>query len=313
MTIVAGKSGPDGIFKVRYDPRRYLDFARLPVLGIRVPDVLDVLSPYLQLTYTVNGAETVHTTPLVPFKYNYRLPEAHPLNFLPSKNGFAFHNYFPPITLPFTLPGLPKLKRITGAYGLCGGMSAAASDFFLAGCPVPEREEVPSTRTRLYRYLFSRAMDSFRMGESILRFAQWMALDDEGPNSLSRLTLAEFEKLREALENHRLVPLGLVISKGRDLKTIARDVWLNHQVLAYGLVDNADGSVDVRVYDPNVPRSDDVYIRVRRVNAPYTEDEGQPLALDGVHCEPFNLRIHPMQIRGFFLMPYEPVEPPAKV
>ena len=105
------------------------------------------------------------------------------------------------------------------------------------------------------------------------------------------------------------------------MKTIARDVWLNHQVLAYGLVENEDGSVDVRVYDPNVPRSDDVYIRVRRVKtseahanpAGETERNAGDLVLDGVHCEPVNLRIHPMQIRGFFLMPYEPAEPPANL
>lgn len=313
MTIVAGKTGPDGTFKVRYDPGRFVDFAVLPVLGIRVPDIFDILTPYLQLTYTVNGVERVHSAPLVPFQNQYRLPEAHPLHFLPSKNGFGFHNYFPPISLPFTLPGLPKLKRITGYYGLCGGMSSAACDYFLAGRHVPERDEPPTPRTSLYRFLFRRAMDSFRMGESILRFAQWMALDQEGANGLSRLTLVEFDRLREALTQHQLVPLGLVISQGKDLKTIARDVWLNHQVLAYGCVENADGSVDIRVYDPNTPRNDDVYIRVRRVLPEETSPDAQALGLDGVRCEPVNLRIHPMQVRGFFLMPYEPAEPPKNL
>lgn len=312
MTIVAGKTGSDGVFKVKYDPGRFVDYAELPVLGLRVPDVFDILAPYLQLTYTIHGSEHVHEAALVPFKYHYRLPEAHPLDFAPSKNGFAFHNYFPPITLPFTLPGLPRLKRITGAYGLCGGMSAAASDYFLSGCPVPQREDVPGGRTRLYRYLFRRAMDSFRMGESILRFAEWMALEDDGPNGLSRLTLPEFERLIEALDNHQLVPLGLVISAGKDLRTIMRDVWLNHQVLAYRYAENDDGSVDVYVYDPNVPRRDDVYIRVQRVRTgePAAKSDAQPLTLDGVRCEPVNLRIHPMRIRGFFLMPYEPADPP---
>lgn len=315
MTIVAGKSGPDGVFTVKYDPGRFVDFATLPVLGIRVPDVLDILAPYLQLTYSINGLQRVHQTPLVPFKYHYRLPEAHPLDFKPSQNGFAFYNYFPPITLPFTLPGLPKLKRITGFYGLCGGMSAAASDYFLAGCPVPSREDVPASRTRLYKYIFRRAMDSFRMGESILRFAEWMALDDEGSNGLRRLSLSEFERLREALDNHQLVPLGLVISAGKDLKTIMRDVWLNHQVLAYAYTDNADGSTDVRVYDPNMPRRDDVSIRVEKAltsDAGGGEAEAQPLALEGVRLQPVNLRIDPARIRGFFMMPYEPAEPPRE-
>lgn len=298
LTITPGLTGPDGSFKLRYDPGRYLDFAKLPVLGLKVPDVLDILAPYLHLRYTTgDGAARTHSVPLAPFQDQYFLPESAPVDFLPSRDGFVFHNYFPPIRLPFTLPGFPDAGRITGGYGLCGGMSAAASDFYLTRRPLPQRTEAPPVRSKLYRYLFRRAMDSFKMGESVLRFAQWMSLEDSGANSTGQLTLTELEKLRAALAEQRLAPLGLVISAGRDLRAIAQDVWKNHQVLAYGWRDNADGSVDVRVYDPNSPARDDVYIRV----------EHTP---DGAKCQPVNLRIQPMQIRGFFLMPYDPADPP---
>lgn len=306
LTIEPGLTGADGSFTVRYDPGRYMDFARLPVLGLQVPDLLDILSPYLELRYTLAGQERVCARPLVPFQNRYSLPESAPLDFLPSRHGFAFHNNFPPISLPFTLPGFPNPAKITGGYGLCGGMSAAASDYYLAGCPVPPVAEVPRARTRLYRYLFRRAMDSFQMGASVLRFAQWMALDQDGPNGTARLTWLEFEKLLPALDAQQLVPIGLLISEGRDLRTIFNQVWQNHQVLAYGYFKNEDASVDIRVYDPNVPGGDDVTIRVTREHIGDTPDG----PLYGARCQPAGLRIHPMRIRGFFLMPYEPADPP---
>lgn len=323
LTVFPGKTDAQGRFTLRYDPGRYLDFARLPVLGLRVPDVLDILAPYLRMTYTFDGQERVFTTPLVPFQSHYHLPETAPLHFLPSRNGFAFENNFPPITLPITIPGFPKLRRITGGYGLCGGMSAAASDYFLCGRTLPQSASAsagaeksgavfaaaapaaaapaaPPVRSQLYRYLFRRAMDSFRMGESVLRFAQWMALGEDGPNGTQSLTKMEVEKLRAALDAQRLVPLGLVIAQGRTFKEISHEVWTNHQVLAYGYTQNGDGSLDVRVYDPNTPGRDDVYIHIT------------PTA-DGVQCQPVNLRVYPPRIRGLFLMPYDPVEPPGRL
>jgi len=306
LTIEPAVTDARGFFTARYDPRRYLDFATLPILGLRVPDVLDILAPYLRLRYSVDGQQRVFEAPLVPFKNHYRLPENGPVRFQPSLHGFGFANNFPPITLPVTLAGLPHLTRITGGYGLCGGMSAAASDYYLCGRGVPSRKDVPRVREKLHRYLFRRALDSFQMGESVLRFAQWMALDDDGPNSVAHLTLLEYEKLRLDLDRQHLVPVGLLLSSGKGLKEISRDVWKNHQVLAYGYIDNPDGSVDVRIYDPNVPGRDDVSLHI--VSQPTGEAAGAPVY--GVKCTPVNLGIYPARVRGFFLMPYEPAEPP---
>lgn len=307
LTIEPAVTDACGRFTVRYDPGRYLDFATLPLFGLRVPDPLDILAPYLHLRYPLDGQERVFHAHLSPFKSHYRLPETGPVRFLPSLHGFAFPNNFPPITLPITLAGMSHLTRITGGYGLCGGMSAAASDYYLSGRQRPTRTDVPRVREKLHRYLFRRALDSFQMGESVLRFAQWMALDDDGSNSVAKLTLTEVEKLRAALDQQRLVPIGLVISSGRGLKQLSNDVWKNHQVLAYGYVENPDGSLDVRVYDPNAPGRDDVFLRVM----PSGQFPGAPEG--GVKCTPLNLRIHPARVRGFFLMPYEPVEPPENL
>jgi hypothetical protein len=306
LTIEPGFTDARGSFTVRYDPGRYVDFARLPLFGLRVPDLLDILAPYLQLTYTFDGEQRVHTAPMRPFQSRYRLPEAPPLDFLPSVHGFVFANNFPALELPITLPGLPGVRRIAGGYGLCGGMSAAACDLYLNGRGIPARGDVPRVREKLHRYLFRRALDSFQMGESVVRFAQWMALDDLGPNGVRRLTLLEWDKLRDALDRQRLVPIGLVIAAGRGLRDISRDVWKNHQVLAYGYREVRDGCYEVRVYDPNAPRSDDVLLRLEQQVV--GEADGAPV--EGMQVTPVNVRIHPPLVRGFFLMPYEPIDPP---
>jgi hypothetical protein len=200
------------------------------------------------------------------------------------------------------------LPQAAAAGAAAAGAETAVAEktSFVAVPTVPPVPTAPPVRSQLYRYLFRRAMDSFRMGESVLRFAQWMALDEDGPNGTARLTFFEFEKLLSALDQQRLVPVGLLISEGRDLRKIFNEVWLNHQVLAYGYRKNEDGTVDVRVYDPNSPSNDDVYIHTTRITLVDTPDG----PLYGIHCQPVHLNISPPRIRGFFIMPYDPADPP---
>lgn len=319
LTLAPGLSDAAGGFTVSYDPGKYLDFVNLPFLGLsrpaqpgapaaglRIPDPLDVLTPYLQFSYTLDGQPRTFTTAIVPFQSHYYLPECQSIHFLPSQDGFKFGNLFPGVQLPFTIPFFPDLKKITGDYGLCGGMSAAASDFFLSARPIPADTIAPKTSAALYRYLFRRSMDSFAMGESVLRFARWMALPDNGPQGIYRQTQPEMQKLRAALDQQRLQPIGLVITAGSTLQQISQWVWSNHQVLAYRYADNPDGSTDVFVYDPNSPGSDTA--RLHTTQVPLGDGPDGPLY--GVQCQPVGINITPLSVRGFFLMPYEPADPP---
>lgn len=318
LTISPGLSDSRGQFTVRYDPARYLDFASLPFLGlrrpgsppggqpvIRLPDLTDVLAPYLQFTYTIDGKQHTHTAALVPFQTHYRLPESIPISFRPSRDGFRFRNAFKGYMLPFSIPFLPETK-VSSVYGLCGGMSSAACDFILAGRQPPQADNVPRSGTRLHRYLFRRAIDTFAMGESILRFARWMALPDDGLNGTYRLTAESFDQVREQLANHQLVVLGLVLDRGSSLQEIARKVWNNHQVLAYGCLSHPDGPADLQVYDPNYPGDDTITIYTERVQV--GEEDGRPVY--GLRCKQKRGGQDLQLVRGFFPMPYEPVEPP---
>lgn len=314
LTLVPGLSDRSGRFTVEYDPGRYLDFARLPFIGLRrsgreaylrFPDPLDILSPYLLFTWRVDGIEHTHTAPLELFRDQFRLPQVYPLEFLPSRHGFHFLNAFSGFMLPFSVPLLSTI-RVEGAYGLCGGMCAGAADFLLSGEEIPGSSAPPKPGTRLHRYLFRRSIDSFAAGETILRFARWMLLPDGGLNGTYRLTMSEWEGIRAALDAKRLVPIGQLRVKAPNIQQLSRDIWHNHQVLAYGYQEAAGGSVDIRIYDPNCPDKDDLLIHADRVQV--GEEEGQPVFGLSSYASDCFVRRRPLH--GFFAIPYEAVDPP---
>ena len=314
LTITPGISDESGFFRVIYDPGRYRDFASLPFIGLggssrsrlRVPDLFDIYSPYVRFRYNFDGQERTHTEDLEPFENRFQLPETIPHHFKPSRHGFRFGNAFSGYMLPFSVPFLAD-SRVPGVYGLCGGMSAGAADFLLFGREIPEMYEPPRRGTKLHRYLFRRAIDSFALGESIIRFARWMFLPEEGLNGTRRLTFKEWSRIRTDLDNQCLVPLGQVRSKASNLQEAARHVWQNHQVLAYGYTEKDDGAVDIFIYDPNCPAADDVFIHIEQVQV--GEEAGVPVY--GLTCYESDCWEKRRPLRGFFAMPYEPVEPPA--
>jgi len=315
LTLEPGVSNERGVFTVHYEPGRFRDFAELPDLGLdwlngpegrrKIPDPLDVLTPYAHFSYHARGELCTYTADIPLFHRRFRLPETVPIAFQPSRHGFQFPNAFRGYMLPFSIPGFPP-THVKGIYGLCGGMSSAAYDHVICGRPVPPVAEVPRTGSRLQRYLFRRAIDTFAMGESILRFARWMALPEDGLNGTYRLTYESFSQLQEALNNHYLMVLGLVYDKGRNVQEIARNVWNNHQVLAYAYTRLADGSYDVHIYDPNYPRNDEIRLHLEEVEV--GQVDGVPRY--GLKCMQVNGEQALRPVRGFFPMPYEPVEPP---
>jgi hypothetical protein len=303
LTLYPGTSDAHGRFGVTFDPGRFLDFSKVSLLGMGkfyLPDVSDRYLPYVRFDYSFNGQDCQHITPLALFQSEFSLPQALPHQFLPSQHGFQFPNAFPGYPLPFSLPFMPQGARVTSVYGLCGGMSSAASDFFLAGRPVPALTEAPKRGTRLHGYLYRRAIDTFAFGRSIARFAEWMALPDDTPLGVQRLTLDSFDEVRARLDDHQLVVLGLVYDRGSGLKEVLKRIWNNHQVLAYGCTANPDDSFAIHIYDPNYPVLDDIILHLTRHNG-------------GLACVQRRASQDLRPVRGFFAMPYEPLDPPLNL
>lgn len=203
--------------------------------------------------------------------------------FRPSVHGFAFVNSFEGSSMPLDL-GVDRGLGLPTRYGLCGGMSAAAADYFLARREVPGDVEPPARGSALWNYLYMRQAASLGVwGAMSLKFAEWMRLPDA---EVRAKTKVEVEGMAAALERGEVVVVGQV------LEGPGGKAWENHQVLAYG-VERAEGEVRIRVYDPNMPRRDDVVIRVR--------EDGSSVRTGGGKRD--------REMRGLFRMPYEAVRP----
>lgn len=207
-------------------------------------------------------------------------------DFVPSLHGFQFRN------------GFQGSFFGTGesAYGLCGGMSFAAADYYLAGREPPRDSKAPADGTPLFNYIYSRQSASFgTLGAMGLKFVEWMQLPDDGPDSAHSRTLAELPSIIRTLSRGQPVILGLVLTSTAD----KGKAWDNHQVLAFSSSQPSPGRTEIRIYDSNFPQRDDVVISI----AAGLDGGGTSIAM----------RIpgrRDMPIRGLFRMAYSPVEPP---
>lgn len=223
-------------------------------------------------------------------------PTASPPTFLPSRNGFAFANNFPGAPLP-TFLNSSNTNDPKSAFGLCGGMSAAAADYFVAELPPPTELALPERGSTLYEYLFLRQAQSFGPGlATALKFAEWTAKSDA---ELNTLTNGEIEILARALRERAVVPIGLIIAR-RGGPPGARNISDNHQVLAIAM-EKGDGVATIRIYDPNFPKDDNVAIILNLLNTK------QPV---GIRNRP---KGRSTPIRAVFVLPYEPASPPTSL
>ncbi len=253
-------------------------------------------------------------------------------DFLPSKHGFPFRNGFRGCSLPPVLRDLPgpmgravreSLKdglKLPESFGLCGGMALAAADFYLAERAVPGGTTAPKEGSALYEYIFRRQNDSLGQGAMMaLKFMQWMALPDfatEG-DSTGSLTAAEMPAIVARLQRHELVPLGLVYRKAKGNQgsdAPAGVLWENHQVLAYGVREEAGtkGWV-IQIYDSNFPGDDANVIRVTAHPPTGATGGAKAPSREEVSCEQVPGRGRPIRVRGVFAMPYTPVTPPGEL
>ena len=223
--------------------------------------------------------------------------------FLPSRDGFAFTNTWPPAPALEIPVGLGKLGIGNAARGLCGGMVFAALDYWHAGTGPPAAQPAPGSP--LYRYLVRRLIESWRIPQGVARYYQWMSLPDRNQRvylgsrrvltrrGVSCRTIAsEWPQIRASLDDGIPVPLGLVTVASANPLQLGH----NHQALAFAYT-KSGSEVILRVYDPNSGQNDGIAIAF---------DGSSPARATFRH----NLNLA-RPVRGFFRVEYSPAVPPA--
>lgn len=182
---------------------------------------------------------------------------------------------------------LSFLKLTDIVYGLCGGMSFAAIDYYKLGLPVPDFDQPEEISVKLFRYLWNRQLDSLR-GGTLRKLLVSMLRSD---TSLGKVVVNdEIPRLRSLIDQGIPAVLALVRVKG------FRDPTRNHQVLATGYeYDPQSRQITLDLYDPNHPRREP-QIRINMADLDrgiqITQSTGEAL-------------------RGFFLIDYNTETPPA--
>ena len=166
------------------------------------------------------------------------------------KHGFEFVNRFK------TSVGDAGSVKITTS-GLCGGMSYAAADYFLARKSAPNQSHIPAIGTPLHKYIFNRQMNSFQSLDKWVELTvnPFGARDEEF--FYWGLEKRLYVDLKKSINRNIPVPLGLF--------NIQNDVQRHHQVLAIGYdmggyknkrdKDPKKENVRIFIYDPNYPNT----------------------------------------------------------
>ena len=235
------------------------------------------------------------------------MPSRSVAGFLPSLQGLAFANAFPPGPT-LTIAGLDTRRLGFGdaAAGLCGGMALTARDLFEAGLGAPPDTTPPENGSPRFQALVRRQVESLDWFRVPLRYLDLQALRPDPPSGLARLLgrdpprvdafLREWPRIRLEIDSGHPSVVGLIRTAGLSPWSLTR----NHQVLAWGYEANEAGGT-IRVYDPNHPARDDVTLEIATGAGSAEGAPGTPwrdrISLHQSTGEP---------LLGFFRQPYPP-------
>ncbi len=224
--------------------------------------------------------------------------------------GFDFVNQFTNGQLSVTIGG--HNLDFVHTYGLCGGMTYAALDTFLAGngttTPAGSQASssgpglaVPPESGPVFDYLYARQQNSLESDNfSALREMLHMMLVDPYESERERETSHYFGAITASIAAGQPVPLMLVeaLSLGQ--------VFENHQVLATGYFYRGGpaGQLVLQVYDPNFPGRF-MYLNTHNTYGDMAEYPSEIETYDATGNEYSGVHFY-----GFFTTPYSYVAPP---
>ncbi len=173
--------------------------------------------------------------------------------FDPKVNGFKFVNYFEfpqPLKINLPLIGSSPINANDIVFGLCGGMTFAALDYFNHQITPPVYNNPGDINVTLYHYLINRQLDSLGIGILQKMFAMMIQDDDDLGVKIAN---NEVPNLRSLIDSGKPASLALIRVSGLN------DPTRNHQVAAVGYDFDPDThAMSIYLYDPNHPGDEPV-------------------------------------------------------
>jgi len=179
-------------------------------------------------------------------------------------------------------------------------MAFTVADLFLAGPRPPEDVNPPDGATLLFSYLAARLLASFNIPGGVLTYYYWANTPNHDTGiwpvirpGLAHMTIQDqIPQITKSIDANVPSTLGLVTVYSLNPGNLGEC----HQVLAYGYGRNG-ARITFKVYDPNSPNNDDIFISLNTDNPPHTTQIDHNVAIEG------------NPIRGFFYTQYSKMDP----
>jgi hypothetical protein len=204
--------------------------------------------------------------------------------FTSREHGFKFSNLFTNHVVKVPALGIDITTR-----GRCGGMAAAALDYWHNGLAIPDDGALPTDGSVLGDYIYARLIDT--MVANGWKFFHFMRTPDH-PTLLNGIGVAratreeEFPRIRAILDSGKPCLLGL--SRARAIGEMSDD----HQAVVYGY-ESDERYTHLLIYDNRFPNREDRL----RFTTTYDPSEREIVQTTGEVW------------RGLFAEPYAPVTP----
>jgi len=209
--------------------------------------------------------------------------------------------FFDPILLTGVTAALMAAAAYPAAgplpgYGMCGGMAYASLDYWRARTLVPrgansndQPDRSKPTSAAIRNLIWARLLNSLTDGGVLQRTIEWSLILNQlpapfggGPGAILNRTKTEWDLLRGHIDRGEPWPIGLVYT--------SRDIWYQHQILAYGYEVTGTNTGKLHVYDSNSPRqygdlsSSDVTLDFSGPSLKATSPSDGPGTLAGFFC-----------------------------
>lgn len=151
----------------------------------------------------------------------------------------------------YKIPIFPYLKLGKAERGLCGGMVFSALDYYYSNKRIPNINQLNiNDKDEIFRYIVRRLFDSFQIQAVLTYYILQLPITEA--EYLNKHTSKQLDKILVKLKKGNPVPTTLILIKSYNPDRLGE----NHQVLLTHLHTLRDNLIEIKVYDPNYPKTE---------------------------------------------------------